>query len=67
MRTSVHLTFGGQCETAFRFYERALAGRIVTMLAYRDSPMAGQRASRRGYCADAAPEDVLVTGVWRTG
>ena len=42
MRTSVHLTFGGQCEAAFRFYERALAGRIVTMLAYRDSPMADQ-------------------------
>src|SRR5271169_6512982 len=40
MQVSLHLMFRGQCEAAFRFYERSLGGRIVTMLTYADSPMA---------------------------
>ena len=40
MQLSPHLIFNGRCEAAFKFYERALGGRIVTMLAYGDSPMA---------------------------
>jgi len=42
MKLSVHLTFNGQCEAAFRFYERCLGGKIVTMLTYGNSPMAAQ-------------------------
>lgn len=42
MKVSAHLTFGGQCEAAFRFYEQCLGGAIVTMLTYGDSPMAEQ-------------------------
>lgn len=42
MQLSPHLTFGGQCEAAFKFYERALGGKIVTMLTYGNSPMAEQ-------------------------
>ena len=42
MRLNPHLAFGGQCEAAFRFYERCLGGRIVTMLTYGKSPMAEQ-------------------------
>ncbi len=38
MKLNVHLTFNGQCEAAFRFYERALGGTIVTMLTYGASP-----------------------------
>jgi PhnB protein len=34
MRVSSHLTFSGQCEAAFKFYERTLGGKIVTMLTY---------------------------------
>jgi PhnB protein len=34
MECSVHLVFAGRCEEAFRFYERALDGKIVTMLSY---------------------------------
>ena len=42
MKLSPHLTFDGQCEAAFKFYERCLGGKIVTMLSYGDSPMASQ-------------------------
>ncbi len=42
MKVSPHLTFDGQCESAFKFYERCIGGRIVTMLTWRDSPMAEQ-------------------------
>src|SRR5438132_2968737 len=35
------LLFDGRCEEAFRFYERTLRGKIVTMLPYANSPMAG--------------------------
>lgn len=40
MELSAHLCFDGQCEDAFRTYERLLGGTIRTMLAYGDSPMA---------------------------
>ena len=42
MRFVPHLTFDGQCEAAFKFYEHSLGGKIVTMLTYRDSPMSAQ-------------------------
>jgi PhnB protein len=40
MKLTPHLVFGGQCEAAFQFYERTLGGKILTMLAYGNSPMA---------------------------
>jgi PhnB protein len=42
MQVSLHLTFRGQCEAAFKFYKRCLGGTIVTMLTYGKSPMAEQ-------------------------
>lgn len=42
MRFNPYLTFNGQCETAFRFYEKCLGGKIVFMMSYGDSPMAEQ-------------------------
>jgi PhnB protein len=42
MRLNPHLTFNGQCEAAFRFYEKCLVGKIVMMMTYGNSPMAGQ-------------------------
>ena len=42
MQLNPHLTFNGQCEAAFRFYEKCLGGKIVVMMAYGDSPMAEQ-------------------------
>jgi PhnB protein len=35
----VSLTFNGNCEAAFRFYERVLGGRIVFTLKWGQSPM----------------------------
>jgi PhnB protein len=42
MRLTPNLAFGGQCEAAFKFYERCLGGKIVFMLTYGKSPMAEQ-------------------------
>jgi PhnB protein len=45
MSLSVHLTYRGQCEAAFRFYQRCFAGTFqtaMTMKTYGDSPMAAQ-------------------------
>ncbi|OLB36544.1 MAG: hypothetical protein AUH11_10750 [Acidobacteria bacterium 13_2_20CM_57_17] len=42
MRLTPNLTFGGQCEAAFKFYERCLGGKITFMLTYGKSPMAQQ-------------------------
>lgn len=42
MRFVPHLTFDGRCEAAFKFYERSLGGKILTMLTYGASPVSGQ-------------------------
>jgi PhnB protein len=42
MSLNPYLSFDGQCEEAFKFYERCLGGKITFMLTYEDSPMAGQ-------------------------
>jgi uncharacterized glyoxalase superfamily protein PhnB len=42
MRLTPNLAFGGQCEAAFKFYERCFGGKIVFMLTYGKSPMAEQ-------------------------
>src|SRR5438874_538758 len=36
----IGLTFGGQCEAAFKFYERYFNGKITFMLRWGESPMA---------------------------
>ena len=37
-----YLAFDGNCADAMRFYERALEGRLETMMRVADSPMAAQ-------------------------
>jgi len=37
---SMNLTFNGQCEEAFRFYEKCLGGKINILMTWGDSPMA---------------------------
>ena len=39
MKVVPHLPFDGQCEKAFQFYEKALGGKIETLMRYADSPM----------------------------
>jgi PhnB protein len=40
MQLNSYLTFNGQCEAAFKFYEQCLSGKIVTMLTHGSSPIA---------------------------
>jgi PhnB protein len=42
MQLNPYLSFNGQCEAAFKFYERCLDGKIVAMMTYGGSPMEGQ-------------------------
>jgi PhnB protein len=39
MQLNAYLLFNGQCEEAFKFYEKSFGGRIQTMMAYAGSPM----------------------------
>jgi len=42
MQLDTYLTFNGQCETAFKFYEKCLGGKIEGMMTHGESPMAKQ-------------------------
>jgi PhnB protein len=42
MRSNPHLSFDGDCEEAFRLYEKCLGSKIQMMLTYGDSPLAEQ-------------------------
>jgi PhnB protein len=40
MQLNPHLHFNGECETAFKFYEKCLRGRITFMMPHEGSPVA---------------------------
>ena len=40
LNASISLSFDGQCEEAFKFYEQCMDGKITFMLTWGDSPMA---------------------------
>jgi len=42
MQTNIYLFFNGQCEAAFKFYEKALGGKIESMMTYEGTPAAEQ-------------------------
>ena len=42
MSLNPYLYFDGQCEEAFKFYQKCLGGKITFMMSWEDSPMAGQ-------------------------
>lgn len=42
MQICTYLFFNGQCEEAFRFYEKLLGGKIVAMLKHSDTPAASE-------------------------
>jgi PhnB protein len=42
MQLNPYLLFNGQCEAAFRFYERCLGGKIVAMMPHAGTPAEGQ-------------------------
>ncbi|MEM9265700.1 MAG: VOC family protein [Cyanobacteria bacterium P01_F01_bin.13] len=39
MKLSPYLSFDGRCETAFKFYEKCLGGKIEAIMPYKGSPM----------------------------
>jgi PhnB protein len=39
---SAYLVFRGQCEEAFKFYEKCLGGKIESIFTFGDTPMADQ-------------------------
>jgi PhnB protein len=41
MQWNPYLAFNGQCEAAFKFYQRCLGGQIVAMIPYGDTPSGG--------------------------
>jgi PhnB protein len=42
MKLHPYLSFNGECEAAFKFYEQCLGGKIEMMTTYGGSPMAAQ-------------------------
>src|SRR5262245_55983787 len=40
MQMNLYLTFNGNCEAAFKFYERCLGGKIVMLLTHGEAPSA---------------------------
>lgn len=42
MKVSAYLSFNGQCEAAFKFYEHCLGGKIKAMMTHGESPEAEQ-------------------------
>ena len=42
MQLIPYLTFKGECEAAFKFYEKCLGGKIEGVFTFGQSPMAGQ-------------------------
>ena len=45
MDLNPYLMFNGQCEAAFKFYEKCLGGKIVAMQTHGDSPIGEQTPS----------------------
>lgn len=42
MNATAYLNFNGNCETAFKFYEKALRSKIIMMMKMGESPMCDQ-------------------------
>ena len=48
MKVNPYLSFNGNCEAAFKFYERVLDGKIQVMMTFEGSPMAGHAPANWG-------------------
>jgi PhnB protein len=42
MKVNPHLSFNGQCETAFKFYEEVLGGKVTFSMTWGEMPGADQ-------------------------
>src|SRR5260370_18707116 len=59
MQLDPYLTFNGQCEAAFKFYEECLGGKIEAMMTHRESPMANQVAPE---CRNKVLDSLMIVG-----
>jgi PhnB protein len=46
MKVYMQLNFGGNCEEAFRFYEKHLGGKIIMMMNQSQAPNASESAGK---------------------
>jgi len=47
MQSNPYLNFNGQCDAAFKFYEKCLVGKIAFKMTYGESPMAKETPPER--------------------
>jgi PhnB protein len=50
MQMNLYLSFKGDCEAAFKFYEQCLGGQPRTIFLYGGTPMADQ-VPEKAFCA----------------
>ena len=62
MRLFAQLNFGGNCEEAFRFYEKQLGGKIVMMMSQSQAPGAPRDAGKAIIHARIDIGDTVLTG-----
>ena len=62
MRLFAQLNFGGNCEEAFRFYEKHLGGKIIMMMHQSEAPGAPRDAGKAIIHARIDIGDTILTG-----
>jgi PhnB protein len=62
MKLYAQLNFGGNCEEAFRFYEKHLAGKIIMMMKQSQAPRAPKDAGNAIIHARIDIGDTVLTG-----
>ena len=62
MRLFAQLNFGGNCEEAFRFYEKQLGGKIIMMMHQSEAPGAPRDAGNAIIHARIDIGDTILTG-----
>ena len=55
MKLRAYLNYGGNCEQAFRFYEKHLGGKITMMMTHGEAAGSQQRAARIGRTPSSMP------------
>jgi len=60
MKWNPYLTFGGNCATAFKYYERVLGGKIVALMTHADMPKNDQMQAPTELALDRSVEIAAV-------
>lgn len=62
MKWNPYLTFGGNCATAFKYYERVLGGKIVALMTHADMPKNEQMQAPTEWTANMVMHARLLVG-----